>query len=112
MYHTVCVELYSFTYDPFSPLSRTKACSSDFHFQTFNTREEDSIPIFLLDMACLVSLEELTVFIYLFCVSPADINNAVTGEGQAQSSKLQNIEKVMAVKYITILHRIYEALTS
>lgn len=42
-----------------------------------------------------------------------EVNNAVNGgELQIQSSKLQNIEKVIAVKYITIIHRIYEALKS
>lgn len=60
-----------------------------------------------------VSLEEFSVFIYGFCVPPAEINDAVNrGELQAQSSKLQSGEKVMAVKYITIIHRIYEALKS
>ena len=43
-----------------------------------------------------------------------EVNDVVNrGELLAQSSKLKNIEKVMAVKYIiTIMHRIYEALKS
>lgn len=61
----------------------------------------------------LVSLEEFSVFICLPCVLPMEVNNAVNGgELQIQSSKLQNIEKVIAVKYITIIHRICEALKS
>ena len=83
-------------------------------------REKDSIPISLLDWHgwCEApplqdSLEEFSVFIYLFCLPHAEVNNAVNREElQVQLSKLQNIEKVMAVKYITIIHRIYEALKS
>lgn len=61
-----------------------------------------------------VSLEEFSVFFYLSCAPLKEVNNAVNrGELLAQSSKVQNIEKVMAVKYIiTIMHRIYEALKS
>lgn len=60
-----------------------------------------------------VSLKESSVFICLLCASCRKVNNTVNRkELQTESSKPQKIEKVMAVKYITIIHRIYEALKS
>lgn len=53
----------------------------------------------------------LKTLVCLFILCAFYISNAVNrGDFQTQSSKLQNIEEVMAVKYITITHRIYEAL--
>lgn len=58
-------------------------------------------------------LKSLVYLTYLVCVPPEEVNNAVNrGELLAQSSKLQNIEKVTAVKDIIITHRLYEALKS